>query len=73
MLTEEFDRVLLVAGGSGITLLSSVLFEIVQAGRIASATKFVRIVWTVHHLDQVQWLGDAASKARAFATEWDLT
>ncbi len=69
---EEFDRVLLVAGGSGITFVSSVLSEIVQAGRIGSTTKVVDFVWSVHHLDQVQWLGDALSKARAFATESGL-
>ncbi len=48
--TEDFDRVLLFAGGSGITYASSALGDIVRRGREGSAVKEVRFVWVVQRL-----------------------
>lgn len=41
---EDFDRVLLFGGGSGITFVSSVLGDLVRRGRAGSAVKEVRFV-----------------------------
>lgn len=65
--SDEYEHVLLVAGGSGITYLSSVLSEIVRRSRDYSATKDVTLVWAIHHLNQAQWIGALLKEARDFA------
>ena len=70
--TEDFDRVLLFGGGSGITFVSSVLGDIVRRGREATAVKEVQFVWVVQRLDQAQWIKGALAEARAFADKTGL-
>ncbi|KAL8284135.1 hypothetical protein RQP46_004884 [Phenoliferia psychrophenolica] len=67
---SESDSVLLVAGGSGVTHVSSVLGDIVtKAEAGVGATKTVRLVWAIHHLRQAAWLGslleDYSTRAQA--------
>ena len=49
----ESASVLLVAGGSGITHVASVLGQIVEAAEAHSgSTKSVKLVWAIHHLSE---------------------
>lgn len=56
--TAQSEVVLLVAGGSGVTHIASVLGDIVtRVENGTSPTTSVRFVWAIHHLDQARWLG----------------
>lgn len=65
--TEEFDHVLLLGGGSGITFVSSVLSDIVRLGREGSAVKDLKFVWAIQHIGQAQWIRAYLQEARAYA------
>ena len=45
---EDYDSVVLVAGGSGITHVASVLEEV--SDRVETATTAVTLIWAVRHL-----------------------
>ena len=64
---EEFDHVLLLGGGSGITYVSSVLSDIVRRGRQGSAIKRLKFVWAIQHIGQAQWIRAYLQEARVYA------
>jgi len=70
--TEEFDHVLLLGGGSGITYVSSVLSDVVRRGREGSAIKDLKFVWAIQHLGQAQWIRAYLQEARAYADQVGL-
>ncbi|KAM0746120.1 hypothetical protein T439DRAFT_294579 [Meredithblackwellia eburnea MCA 4105] len=54
--TEQFQEILLVAGGSGITHVSSMLGNIIHKARTThSRVKKVKLVWTVQTVEQSIW------------------
>ncbi|KAK4702994.1 hypothetical protein P7C70_g3225, partial [Phenoliferia sp. Uapishka_3] len=56
--TEQFDEILLVAGGSGITHCTSVLADVIhkaKTGRSCSRVRVVKLVWTVQSVEQSIW------------------
>ncbi|KAM0750445.1 hypothetical protein T439DRAFT_334799 [Meredithblackwellia eburnea MCA 4105] len=71
--TSDYDSVLLLAGGSGITQLASTLGDVVQkAAEGHSFVKDVHLVWAIHHLNQSEWLGDSLENIRSRADEAKL-
>ncbi|KAI5479003.1 ferric-chelate reductase [Pseudohyphozyma bogoriensis] len=62
------ESLLLVAGGSGVTHVASLLAEAIKKVKEGvSATSYVRFVWAVHHLDQVGWIDTGLDDARTLA------
>ncbi|KAL8279167.1 hypothetical protein RQP46_008423 [Phenoliferia psychrophenolica] len=56
--TEQFDEVLLVAGGSGITHCTSVLADVIHKAktrRSRTRVRIVKLVWTVQSVEQSIW------------------
>ncbi|KAL8292993.1 hypothetical protein RQP46_000687 [Phenoliferia psychrophenolica] len=56
--TEQFDEVLLVAGGSGITHCTSVLADVIHKAktrRSRTRVRVVKLVWTVQSVEQSIW------------------
>ncbi|KAK4701780.1 hypothetical protein P7C70_g4442, partial [Phenoliferia sp. Uapishka_3] len=66
--SSESENVLLVAGGSGITVVASTLEDAVhKVEQGLSFTKNVRLIWAIHHLDQARWIGDSLDSLRTRA------
>ncbi|GAA5999354.1 hypothetical protein JCM5350_007034, partial [Sporobolomyces pararoseus] len=67
--TDDFDSVLLVAGGSGITHPLSVLSELCQKASQKSMirTTQVKLVWALHHLTQTEWIRETIEEANSLA------
>ncbi|BGP13382.1 ferric-chelate reductase [Rhodosporidiobolus nylandii] len=54
--TEQFDEILLVAGGSGISHVMSMLADILHRANTSYArASRVRVVWTVQNIEQSIW------------------
>ncbi|GAA5893721.1 hypothetical protein JCM5296_001116 [Sporobolomyces johnsonii] len=70
---EEFDSVLLIAGGSGITHPSSVLADVCQhASQGECGTSSVKLVWAIHRLEQFEWVRETLEEARSHADKANL-
>ncbi|GAA5835676.1 hypothetical protein JCM11251_002994 [Rhodosporidiobolus azoricus] len=70
---EEFDSVLLIAGGSGITHPSSILADVCrQAAAGTAVTSRIKLCWALQHLDQTAWIDDTLSLAQADAEKANL-
>ncbi|GAA5878675.1 hypothetical protein JCM16303_002165 [Sporobolomyces ruberrimus] len=72
--TNDFESVLLVAGGSGITHPLSVLSDICQKAsqRARIRTTRVKLVWALHHLAQTEWIRETIEEAHALAKQSNL-
>ncbi|BGP48060.1 Vacuolar protein sorting-associated protein vps5 [Rhodotorula kratochvilovae] len=71
---EKYDSVLCLAGGSGITHPLSVLADVCQkAMQGKAATTNVRLVWAIHHAEQVGWVEETLDEARAWAAQANLS
>ncbi|CEQ42459.1 SPOSA6832_04257, partial [Sporobolomyces salmonicolor] len=71
---EEFDSVLLIAGGSGITHPASILADVCQhASHGQCGTSNVQLVWAIHHLDQSEWVRETIEEARSHADKANLS
>ncbi|GAA6002156.1 uncharacterized protein JCM10292_000783 [Rhodotorula paludigena] len=70
---EDYDSLLLFAGGSGITHPSSILAEVCQkVMERKAATTNVRLIWAIHREEQAAWVSETLSEARTWADEADL-
>ncbi|GAA6048267.1 hypothetical protein JCM3770_006512 [Rhodotorula araucariae] len=70
---EEFDSILCLAGGSGITHPSSILADVCQkAAQGKAATTDIRLVWAIHHAEQAAWVEETLDEARAWAAQANL-
>ncbi|GAA5845985.1 hypothetical protein JCM9279_004747 [Rhodotorula babjevae] len=71
---EEYESVLCLAGGSGITHPISILADVCQKAALgAAATTSVRLAWAVHHAEQADWIEETLAEARAWAARAHLT
>ncbi|GAA6012243.1 hypothetical protein JCM11491_007069 [Sporobolomyces phaffii] len=72
--TDDFDSVLLIAGGSGITHPLSILSDICQRASQGSSTRTssVKLVWALHHLTQTEWIRETLEEAYALAKQSNL-
>ncbi|GAA6012427.1 hypothetical protein JCM10207_007083 [Rhodosporidiobolus poonsookiae] len=53
----RFEEVVLVAGGSGITHVMSVLADAVQKVKLNQArTRRIHLIWVIQHVEQSSWL-----------------
>ncbi|GAA5928689.1 ferric reductase family protein [Sporobolomyces koalae] len=67
---EEFDSVLLVAGGSGITHPLSVLADACQkASQGSLRTSRVKLVWALHRSAQLEWIRETIEEAHSLAAQ----
>ncbi|GAA6027262.1 hypothetical protein JCM8097_002536 [Rhodosporidiobolus ruineniae] len=70
---EEFDSVLLVAGGSGITHPTGILADVCrQAAAGTAVTSNVKLVWAVQKQEQTAWVQETLTQARSQAEQANL-
>ncbi|GAA6027261.1 hypothetical protein JCM8097_002535 [Rhodosporidiobolus ruineniae] len=70
---SEFDSVLLVAGGSGITHPLSTFHELAhQAVEGKAVTSNVKLVWAVQKQEQAEWASETLAECRALASQAGL-
>ncbi|GIJ92140.1 hypothetical protein Asppvi_011116 [Aspergillus pseudoviridinutans] len=50
-----FDRVILVAGGSGASFTFAIALSILKEGAAGNATKIIDFIWTVKHSESLNW------------------
>ncbi|GAA6060074.1 hypothetical protein JCM10212_003035 [Sporobolomyces blumeae] len=71
---SDFDSILLLAGGSGITHPLSVVADVCQkASKGLIRTSQIKIVWALHRLEQLEWVRETVEEARELATKAGLS
>ncbi|BGP16028.1 ferric-chelate reductase [Rhodosporidiobolus nylandii] len=71
---EEFDSILLVAGGSGITHPASVLADVCnKVIRGDAVTSSVKLCWALQRIEQTAWVDDILQQARSQAEKAKLS
>ncbi|RPD73308.1 hypothetical protein L226DRAFT_107589 [Lentinus tigrinus ALCF2SS1-7] len=67
---DAYDRVLLLAGGSGVTFVVPLLLDIVRGSKSGKTMcRAVQIVWAVRSIDALSWFDDILSRAVKSAPE----
>ncbi|GAA5901561.1 hypothetical protein JCM6882_006312 [Rhodosporidiobolus microsporus] len=70
---EEFDSVLLIAGGSGITHPSSILADVCRQAAAGNAVcSNIKLCWALQHFEQKAWVEETLAQARADASKANL-
>ncbi|GAA5943888.1 hypothetical protein JCM3775_002266 [Rhodotorula graminis] len=70
---EEYESVLCLAGGAGITHPISILADVCQKAALGTAaTTSVRLVWALHHAEQGEWIEETLAETRAWAAQAHL-
>ncbi|GAA5977551.1 hypothetical protein JCM11641_006861 [Rhodosporidiobolus odoratus] len=70
----EYDSVLLVAGGSGITHPLSVLDAVCQlASEGKAVTSSIKLVWALQRFEQTAWIRDTLLRASRLAKQANLS
>ncbi|GAA6002484.1 hypothetical protein JCM10207_001145 [Rhodosporidiobolus poonsookiae] len=70
---EEFDSVLLIAGGSGITHPLGILADVCKQAAVKTAvTSNVKLCWALQQLDQTAWVEETLDQARLEAEKANL-
>ncbi|GAA5965128.1 hypothetical protein JCM8115_006672 [Rhodotorula mucilaginosa] len=73
MQTSDFDTLLLIAGGSGITHpLSMLEYACAQAAIGETAVRKICLVWALHRLAQVEWIRETLETAGALAAKANI-
>ncbi|KAB8337006.1 hypothetical protein FH972_021310 [Carpinus fangiana] len=65
---DAFDHVILFAGGSGITALTSHLLDLIKRMRDGKAvTKTIQVVWAIKRPETMEWFREELRIAREYA------
>ncbi|KAF3025525.1 hypothetical protein E8E14_009135 [Neopestalotiopsis sp. 37M] len=67
-----YDRVILVAGGTGATFAFGMLMDLLRRSEQDSKLE-VDLVWAVKHIDDVAWAADHVKALRAYGTRVRLS
>ncbi|GAA5836180.1 hypothetical protein JCM3766R1_001987 [Sporobolomyces carnicolor] len=71
--TDDFDSVLLIAGGSGITHPLSILSDICRkVSENPVRQPRVKLVWAIHRLAQTEWIRETIESAHSLAKQSSL-
>ncbi|SGY15059.1 BQ5605_C013g07228 [Microbotryum silenes-dioicae] len=71
--TEEFQEILFLAGGTGISHIMSMLEDVIHKARVSySKARVIRLIWTVQSVEQSIWTLSSLLESAKEAFEADV-